>query len=292
MEIKRFQDDYLGIFTASYLIETEHYNVFIDGGLLIGKDEKLPYYKNGKKNILILTHGHWDHIGAASLTQDFIGEVYIHAGDVPMITNHEWLWDMLFGQFVNDFDLPAAREPMFWNCVGGNVIPNRLIKNGEELVFDNLCFEVIHTPGHSPGSICLLEKNSGIMFAGDSIIGKGFFTGTPQIANFDDYIASMKKLSKYTPTQVLTAHTPVVLAADFGPWLNEGIECALRMLEAAKEFVNNSTDISVGSVAKAIAEKEGKGVGGGTCITALSALRCMPNDERALEILSNYIYGY
>lgn len=292
MDVKRFQDDYLGIFTASYLVETEHYNVFIDGGLLIGKEAKLPYYQNGKKNVLILTHGHWDHIGMTSLTQDFGGEVYIHSADVPMITNHEWLWEMLFGQFANDFNLPKEREPMFWNCVGENRLPNHLLKNGDELVFDELQFEVIHTPGHSPGSICLLEKNSGIMFAGDSIIGNGFFTGTPQIANFDDYLASMKKLERYTITQVLTAHTPVYTSENYISWLREGVLCANRMLEAAKFYVNNATDISVGSVAKAIADAEGKGVGGGTCITALSALKCMPNDPKALKVLERYIYGY
>lgn len=290
MKITQFQDDYLGIFTRSYLIETESCNVWIDGGLLIGKDEKLPYLTNGKKNLLFLTHGHWDHIGCASLTQQFGGEVYIHAGDVPMVTNHEWLWEMLFGQFKNDFSLPPEREPLFNRCVGDNILPDRLLKNGDVFRIDDIELTVIHTPGHSPGSVCLYESGSGILFSGDSIIGDGFFTGTPQLADFADYCASMQKLAAFSPVKVLSAHTPVVSREEYPSWLEKSVSCALRMQKTVSAAADG--DFSVSSLAKAIAAEEGKGVGGGTCITALNALKCLPENGRAREILGRYIYGY
>ena len=57
-----FQDDYLNIFTRSYLWQTKHYNVFFDGGLASGAAGKLPYLRDGRKSVLLLTHGHFDHV--------------------------------------------------------------------------------------------------------------------------------------------------------------------------------------------------------------------------------------
>lgn len=291
MKITQFQDDYLGIFTRSYLIETASHNVWIDGGLLTGKEEKLPYLENGKENLLFLTHGHWDHIGCASLTQSLGGKVFIHAGDVPMVTNHDWLWEMLFGQFRGDFALPPEREPLFLRCVGENILPDRLLKNGDVFAMDDVELTVLHTPGHSPGSVCLYERKSGILFSGDSIIGNGFFRSTPQLADFDEYVASMRSLAGIRPTRVLSAHAPEITDPEaYAAYLKESVDCALRMRETAAAAAGD--DCTVSSVAKAIAEEEGKGVGGGTCITALNALKCLPENRRAREILGRYIYGY
>lgn len=291
MNIIRFQDDYLGIFTRSYLIQTQHYNVFIDGGLLGGREEKLPYLTDGRKNVLILTHGHWDHIGCDSLTAENGGEVWIHEGDVKHVTDYDWHWTMLFGQFAGDFDLPPARHEIFWKMVGKPVVPDRLLQDGDELVFDDLCLQVIATPGHSPGSICLYEPKSRTMFSGDSIIGNGFFTGTPQIANFDDYLDSMEKLRDWHPEVVISAHMPDLTGAEYTRKLQDGIDCALRMKAAVAEYCKTHDTLTVSGAAQAIADCEGKGVGGGTYVTALAALKSL-GESRAEPLLDTYIYGY
>lgn len=291
MNIIRFQDDYLGIFTRSYLLQTQHYNVFIDGGLLGGREEKLPYLTDGRKNVLILTHGHWDHIGCDSLTAENGGEVWIHEGDVKHVTDYDWHWTMLFGQFAGDFDLPPARHEIFWKMVGKPVVPDRLLQDGDELVFDDLCLQVIATPGHSPGSICLYEPKSRTMFSGDSIIGNGFFTGTPQIANFDDYLDSMEKLRDWHPEVVISAHMPDLTGGEYTRKLQDGIDCALRMKAAVAEYCKTHDTLTVSGAAQAIADCEGKGVGGGTCVTALAALKSL-GESRAEPLLDTYIYGY
>lgn len=70
-----FQDEYLSIFTRSYLWQTARGNVFIDGGLLCGAPGKRPYLTDGRPGVLLLTHGHWDHIGCDSLTRQLGGSV-------------------------------------------------------------------------------------------------------------------------------------------------------------------------------------------------------------------------
>lgn len=292
MRIVSFQDDYLGIFTRSYLLQTEHFNVFVDGGLLSGKDAKMPYLTDGRKNVLILTHGHWDHIGCSSLTLSHGGEVYVHEGDLPHVTDYQWLWKMLFGQFKNDFDLPEAREPLFWSCVGEEFRPSHMLYDGEVLQFDDLHLRVIATPGHSPGSICLLNEGNGTLFSGDSIIGNGFFGGTAQIADIRAYISSMEKLKAIEPERVMSAHTPIVEKEQFHTWLDESIACAQRAELAVRNYAKRADALTVGETAKAIAAAEGKNVGGGTCVTALAALKCLEGDSRARALLDTYIYGY
>jgi len=291
MNIIRFQDDYLGIFTRSYLLQTQHYNVFIDGGLLSSGEEKLPYLTDGRKNILILTHGHWDHIGCDSLTAENGGEVWVHEGDAKHIIDYDWLWTMLFGQFAEDFDLPPARYEIFWQMVGKPVTPDRLLHDGDELVFDDLRLQVVATPGHSPGSICLYEPKSRTMFSGDSIIGNGFFTGTPQIADFDDYLDSMEKLKDWHPETVISAHMADLTGAEYVQKLQDGIDCALRMKAAVADYCKTHDTLTVSGAEQAIADCEGKGKGGGTCITALAALKSL-GESRAEPLLAQYIYGY
>ena len=291
MDVIRFRDDYLGIFTCSYLVQTEHYNVFIDGGLLSSGEKKLPYLTDGRKNVLLLTHGHWDHIGCDSLTVEQGGEVWIQEGDVKHVTDYDWHWKMLFGQFTDDFPLPPERHELFWSMTGKPVTPQRLLQDGDELVFDDLCLQVIATPGHSPGSICLYEPRSRTMFSGDSIIGSGFFKGTPQIANFDDYLDSMEKLRDWHPERVISAHMEDMDGGAYARILQDGIDCALRMKAAVADYCRTHEILTVSGAAQAIADCEDKGKGGGTCVTALAALKSL-GESRAEPLLNSYIYGY
>ena len=283
-----FQDDYLNIFTRSYLWQTAHYNVFFDGGLASGAAAKLPYLRDGRESVLLLTHGHWDHIGCDSVTKACGGRVLVGRGDERHITDYDWLWQGLFAQFANDFALPAARHTVFWSEVGRPVKPDGWLEDGQVLTFDDAAFRVIAIPGHSMGSVCLMEENSGVLFCGDGVIGDGFFSGCPQITDLDAYIASMEKLRAVSPSQIITAHTPIIDGKDWQTLLDRSIDCAKRMLGHVERYAAESDVLTVSGAAQAIANGEGKGVGGGTCTTAVAALMRM-NDERAQQALKGYL---
>lgn len=283
-----FQDDYLNIFTRSYLWQTKHYNVFFDGGLASGATGKLPYLRDGRESVLLLTHGHWDHIGCDSVTKACGGRVLVGKGDERHITDYDWLWQGLFAQFANDFALPAARHTVFWSEVGQPVKPDGYLEDGQVLTFDDAVFRVIAIPGHSMGSVCLMEENSGVLFCGDGIIGDGFFSGCPQITDFDAYLVSMEKLRAVSPSRVITAHTPVVDGKDWQTLLTRSIDCAKRMLGHVERYAAENDVLTVSGAAQAIADGEGKGVGGGTCTTAVAALMRM-KDQRARQALEGYL---
>ncbi|MEW5944559.1 MAG: MBL fold metallo-hydrolase [bacterium] len=83
-------------------------------------------------------------------------------------------------------------------------------------------FRVIHTPGHSPGHICLLEESEGILLSGDHIVGVGtpYIGGVERIAigkgkkqppagDLADYLRSLEKLQRLDIRRILPAHGPV-----------------------------------------------------------------------------------
>jgi glyoxylase-like metal-dependent hydrolase (beta-lactamase superfamily II) len=131
---------------------------------------------------IIVTHGHVDHFGLAARIREAAG----HA--VGILAHPEEKWRMstenfeagLWSQEVNDFmvmagtpeeDIEEARK-RFRNLrnLAEPLDEVDFLEEGEEFEGCGFCLKVIHTPGHTAGSMCLLESQSGILFTGDTII--------------------------------------------------------------------------------------------------------------------------
>lgn len=106
---------------------------------------------------IALTHGHSDHIAALRDIQDRTGaQVAIHIEDADFLEGR--------GSFSSQFGI-SYRTPH---------PPDRLLREGDNIDVGNLSFKVIHTPGHTPGSICLRTDDK--VFTGDTIFRRGIGT--------------------------------------------------------------------------------------------------------------------
>jgi hydroxyacylglutathione hydrolase len=138
--------------TNCYIIGSEpnKEGVIIDPG-----DEAEEILKNVKDlgldiKLIILTHGHGDHSGALKEVKDATGaEVAIHADDAKSL--QEWS----LGRKLGLFHLPPPPAA------------DRLLKGGDSIDIGDLHLLVLHTPGHTPGGICLLGE--GVVFSGDTL---------------------------------------------------------------------------------------------------------------------------
>ncbi len=176
MKIKRLP---LGFLMANcYIIETEKKNaVLIDPG---SEPEKLIKYldENGitPKKIL-LTHGHFDHIGAVSeVVKKYGAEVYIHEDDACMLTDRRM---SLADEVGGGAYIPVEN----CNCV----------KDNDRITLDELSFDVLHTPGHTKGGVCYRCGDS--LFTGDTLfcmsMGRTDFPG----GSLGEMYHSLKRLA-------------------------------------------------------------------------------------------------
>ncbi|TRO81166.1 MBL fold metallo-hydrolase [Trichloromonas acetexigens] len=141
--------------------------------------------------LVVNTHGHFDHIGAnAFLVEKTGAELLIHEKDVPLLAQSE--------RHAELFGLSVVPSPA----------PTRTLVGGEELSVGELRIQIIHTPGHSPGGICLLVD--GHLFAGDTLfagsIGRTDLAG----GNHEQLLAAIREQLLVLPeaTVVHPGHGP------------------------------------------------------------------------------------
>ncbi|MDZ5471011.1 MBL fold metallo-hydrolase (plasmid) [Bacillus sp. 31A1R] len=162
-----------------------------------------------KPQAIVLTHAHFDHIGAIDDVRDHYQiPVYVHEKEA------KWLID------------PTLNGSQFFMMGPIKMRPAEHFLKGEgQVTVGNFSFEVYETPGHSPGSVSLYFKEAGLVVAGDALfqgsIGRTDLPG----GNHEQLIKSIhdKLLVLPEETQVLSGHggiTTIGEEMDTNPFLN------------------------------------------------------------------------
>lgn len=155
LKIKQFT---FNLFSENTIVldNGENGAVIIDPGCY-SDDEKNAFLnyldaENIRPSAIFLTHGHPDHVyGVKMLQSRYDIPVYLHKDDIQVLDYSERLISKL------GLKNPDTTFSKTW------------ISDGQKISAAGLEFEVIHTPGHSPGCVCYYDRKDGLIFTGDTL---------------------------------------------------------------------------------------------------------------------------
>ncbi len=145
-----------------------------------------------KIGLIVATHTHRDHIGAIGHLVEYTGASFaVHTAEAEIMQRY-------------DFSQITALDPTFKQPP----LPGKLLKDGDFLVVGDLKFQVLHTPGHSVGGICLVGY--GVVFSGDALFNMGIGRTDGPGGDYNLLISSIRTKLLVLPEQtvVLPGHGP------------------------------------------------------------------------------------
>lgn len=145
---------------------------------------------------ICITHAHGDHFGALEELAEYTkADILIHRNDYfPLIGKEE--------NYSEDLGVKKQSIDRF------NIVK---IYDGYNFRVGDMNFEVIHTPGHTSGCICVYEKMSNSLFTGDTIFYDCYGRCDLHSANFDDMVTSIRKLfERFDDITIYPGHDKIV----------------------------------------------------------------------------------
>jgi hydroxyacylglutathione hydrolase len=152
------------------------------------------------------THAHFDHTDAnGAIVQATGASLALHPLDLPLLQASGGA--ALFG-------LDADASPA----------PNLELHDGDKLEVGTLRFQVLHTPGHTPGHVCFYEPGEGVLFDGDVLFFRGIGRTDLPGGSWDQLMDSIRRVLFALPdeTVVYSGHGPATRLGDekrLNPWL-------------------------------------------------------------------------
>jgi glyoxylase-like metal-dependent hydrolase (beta-lactamase superfamily II) len=211
--------------------------LLVDAGMGIGSLKSAMAELLNKPLIAVATHSHMDHVGSLhEFQQRLVHPLEAHSlanpSAYPVLCSCHWPGTMRADIEAQGYEVPdilidayphEGFDPLAFRTQGTEA--TRLIDEGDVVDLGDTAFEVLHLPGHSPGSIGLWEKNTGTLFSGDAIYD-GPLLDKIGGANLSDYQQTMRRLQDLPVEIVHGGHDP-----SFG---------RARMLELTDQYLRNS----------------------------------------------------
>ena len=150
--------------------------------------------------LIVTTHGHWDHFGENAAVAEHTGApIAVHALDAYRLTEPQPLWA--------PFEIPPC-------------VPAVDLAEGGEIRFGDIRLTVLHTPGHTEGSVCLWAEDEGLLFSGDTLFAGGWGRVDLPGASPEQMVESLARLSTFEDRlAVFPGHGAATTIGRERPWL-------------------------------------------------------------------------
>ena len=170
---------YHGLLSSNvYVVYDSGEAMIVDAGASLPAIKEFTTANALKVKYIVLTHGHYDHVNyIGDYARAFEGATVIcHEDEVATLCDSEANVSVLFGaECVYNHDYTTVRE-------------------GDTLSVGTLNFKIMHTPGHTPGGICLYEEKVGVLFTGDTLFHQGYGRTDFKGGDWHLLVKSLKRL--------------------------------------------------------------------------------------------------
>jgi glyoxylase-like metal-dependent hydrolase (beta-lactamase superfamily II) len=153
--------------------------------------------------VCVASHTHFDHIGC----HHEFPERWVHRAEAAILADPRNNWTLV-DRFATDDMFDGMPEG--WDAARYRVTAapsTRLLEGGDVVDLGDRAFEVIHTPGHSPGGIALYERTTGILLSGD-IVYDGPLIDDTYHSRVDDYVDTLERMRDLAVSIVHGGHFP------------------------------------------------------------------------------------
>jgi glyoxylase-like metal-dependent hydrolase (beta-lactamase superfamily II) len=201
----------------SFLIEGSKSALLFDTGLGVANIRKVAEEITARSLLVVNSHYHFDHTGGNRLFSEFaihrLGAELVQQPSPPELAEGYMMYTQrmlkAWGPYREADDLyfhlltaermirplPEGFDPAGYTVVP--TVPSRLLEEGDVLDLGGRRLQVLHTPGHSPDCICLLDEANGLLFGGDTI-NTGPIYAQLDDSNLQDFARSTARLADLT----------------------------------------------------------------------------------------------
>ncbi|HET9660057.1 MAG TPA: MBL fold metallo-hydrolase [Thermomicrobiales bacterium] len=183
--------------------------------------------------LLVNSHSHWDHVGG---NHEF-DEIAIHRAEAHELAHEYSCADIaeFFGEGSLLGPLPAGRS--IESITIGPSTPTRLLDGGESFDLGGRTITALHTPGHAPGLLSLLDEANGVLFSTDTAYPGPLYAYSDD-TDLEAYIRSMALLAELAPSlrYVHPSHNADIMPAALLPRMRDAL------IEVANGKMPDSTD--------------------------------------------------
>lgn len=201
-----------------YLVVGEEKALLIDTGFGMGSLKAVVDKLTDKPIILVNTHGHPDHGGG---NYEF-GAPYLHPADAAL-----YAYKCADARFEEASHWPMGGEVKL-QPYQAETLP---LEDGQLFDLGGRVIETICTPGHTAGSVCFYDRETGALFTGDNTNAHGVFIDNQSPGTVTEYLASLKKMKALSPSVLYSGHMPGAVAPE---QIDRLIGCAEKVLGGEK----------------------------------------------------------